>query len=229
MNTPRLMEPDDIEVRIQQTRTGRDGKYVTVLLLYKTARTDMAVLDETFGPTNWSNSYREIKGHMYCTISVRDPETHEWVSKEDCGSESNVEAEKGEASDAFKRAGTRWGIGRELYTGPLVRIVTDYDPKYERFVVTDIGYDDKRRINRLHIASAKSGQLVFSYDMAPKSADTFDMAGAWNQTVDLLGSPEEAKKAWLGTGIKSSKEMTGERFLALYKQLKAEKEKETTV
>lgn len=228
---PRLLNPDDIEVRIQQCKpvSGSRGGYRTILLLYKTARTDMAILDETFGPLNWSNSYQEIKGHMYCTISVRDPDTGEWVSKTDCGTESNTEAEKGEASDAFKRAGTRWGIGRELYTGPIIVLFTNDEQKYQKYTVTHVGYDEKRNITSLEVADQKSGAVVFQYGMgrkphAQQQPSPFDMGTAWKQTVELVGSEESAKEAWLGTGIKSSKEMTGERFLALYKRLKAEKE-----
>lgn len=230
MKQPRLLEPADIEVRIQQCKQTAGGKYRTVLLLYKTARTDMAILDDTFGAMNWSNSYQEIKGRMYCTISVRDPETGSWVSKQDCGTESNMEAEKGEASDAFKRAGTRWGIGRELYTGPVISIFTDTDQKFERFEVKSIAYDDRRCVTSLEIARERTGETVYSFCMPKartrqaKPAEGFDKADAWRKTVELTGSDDSAKAAWLGTGIKSSKEMTGEKFMELYRKLKAEKE-----
>ena len=105
----RNLRKDEIEVRVASTQNN-----VAQLLLYKTARTDAAILDETFGQFNWQCSYSEIKGNLFCTISVRDPKTNEWVSKSDCGAESNIEKEKGEASDAFKRSGFRWGIGVEL-------------------------------------------------------------------------------------------------------------------
>ena len=116
MKTPRLLKPDEISCRVQQvTDTGG-----AIILLYKDARVDMNVLDETYGPMNWKREHQTIDGNLYCTISVWDDTKAQWVSKQDVGTESFTEATKGEASDAFKRAGFNWGIGRELYTGPFI-------------------------------------------------------------------------------------------------------------
>lgn len=96
------------------------------LLLYKTARTDMQLLDEIVGGYNWKCEYQEIKGNMYCGLSIYDEDKKEWITKWDCGVESAFgDKEKGEASDAFKRAGFKWGIGRELYTSPFIWIGND--------------------------------------------------------------------------------------------------------
>lgn len=111
----RPLRSDEIEVRI-----GQIYEKGVSMLLYKNARVDMAVLDETFGEFNWQNDYKEIKGNMYCGIAVLNEACGEWVWKWDCGTESFTEKEKGEASDSFKRAGFRWGIGRELYTAPFI-------------------------------------------------------------------------------------------------------------
>ena len=112
----RPLRADEIEVRIGQVYE----KGVS-MLLYKNARVDMAILDETYGEFGWQNDYKEIKGNMYCGIAVLNWLTgDDWVWKWDCGTESNTEKEKGEASDSFKRAGFRWGIGRELYTAPFI-------------------------------------------------------------------------------------------------------------
>ena len=111
----RPLRADEIEVRVGQVYE----KGVS-MLLYKNARVDMAVLDETYGEFGWQNDYKEIKNNMYCGIAVLNETTGDWVWKWDCGTESNTEKEKGEASDAFKRAGFRWGIGRELYTAPFI-------------------------------------------------------------------------------------------------------------
>ena len=119
-NFPTLTK-DQIECKVKQV-TAKGA----VVLLYKTARVDMDMLDLIVGPANWMNSYRDIDGVLYCTITIRDPETGHWISKEDCGIESRADGEgnekKGEASDAFKRAGFRWGIGRELYSSPFTFI-----------------------------------------------------------------------------------------------------------
>lgn len=104
------------------------------LLLYKTARTDAKLLDETFGEMNWQCSFEEVKGNMYCTISVWDDNKKQWISKQDCGVESAFgDKEKGEASDSFKRAGFKWGIGVELYNSPFIWIPADKCKKLEQY------------------------------------------------------------------------------------------------
>ena len=159
---PRLLRADEIELRV-----GRyiDGKGCS-LLLYKTARVDMDILDETYGPENWSNDYKEIKGNLYCGICVND------VWKWDCGTESNTEAEKGEASDAFKRAGFRFGIGRELYSAPFVwvpealfqtKATNGKKAPKDGFCVADIKYNASRKICALSIKNTSSEKIVFEF------------------------------------------------------------------
>ena len=120
----RALRPDEIEVRV-----GTVGEKGVTMLLYKNARVDMAILDETFGEFNWQCDYKELKGNMYCGIAVLNEAAGEWVWKWDCGTESFTEREKGEASDAFKRAGFKWGIGRELYTSPFIWLPVATVPK----------------------------------------------------------------------------------------------------
>ena len=171
----RLLNADEIEVKVKQvTEKG------AVALLYKTARTDMDLLDEQFGAGDWECDYKEIKGNLYCGIGVKVDGATVW--KWDCGIESREDGEgnekKGEASDAFKRAGTKWGIGRELYTAPFIFLKVETEAngdkayklkdKYQSFDVAEIGYDDNRRINRLVIKDNK-GKTVFTY--GAKQAD----------------------------------------------------------
>ena len=144
----RTLNADEIEVKVKQVKDNG-----IVALLYKTARTDMDLLDETVGAENWDCDYKEIKGNLYCGISVKTG--NEWVTKWDCGIESREDGEgnekKGEASDAFKRAGFKWGIGRELYTSPFIWITPDkanIKPLnggrigcYDKFTVRKIQYD----------------------------------------------------------------------------------------
>lgn len=171
-----LLEADDIEVKIKKV-TAKGA----IALLYKTARTDMDVLDKVFGPENWQCRYEEIKGNLYCTILVRS-ESGEWVGKQDCGIESRSDGDgnekKGEASDAFKRAGFRWGIGRELYTAPFTFLQVPTVPDgngyklqnpFARFDVASIGYDENRRINALTIVDDK-GVVVFTHGKHANSA-----------------------------------------------------------
>lgn len=147
------------------------------LLLYKTARTDMQLLDETVGAYNWKCDYKEVKGNMYCGLSIYYSNINEWITKWDCGVESAFgDKEKGEASDAFKRAGFKWGIGIELYTSPFIYIPADKcdirpykDNKYvtyDKFHVEAIEITDKE-ITGLAIKNQK-GVRVFSWKKASK-------------------------------------------------------------
>ena len=143
----RTLNADEIECRVGTTT----DKGVS-LLMYKDARVDMRLLDEVVGCMNWKREHELINGNLFCTVSIRDAETGEWVSKQDVGVESNTEKEKGQASDAFKRACFNWGIGRELYTCPFVWINLD-DKEWStgrdgkkrprtKFSVKDILYTD---------------------------------------------------------------------------------------
>lgn len=154
--TKRLLKAEEIECRVGQ-QTKDKSKYT--VLLYKTSRTDMDILDEVFGNENWKSTHYEVKGKDFCMIEARIPRENgfaEWVGKSDCGSESNIEAEKGEASDAFKRAGFQWGIGRELYSAPKIWLEKDID-QYS-LKVEAIGYDENDKISDLVISGRREGQ-----------------------------------------------------------------------
>ena len=111
----RNLRADEIDVRINQIASN----YCT-MLLYKDARCDMNILDETVGAMNWSR--RHTRENANCVVSIYDSEKNEWVTKEDTGTESFSEQEKGLASDSFKRACVNWGIGRELYSSPNILV-----------------------------------------------------------------------------------------------------------
>lgn len=165
MESIRLLRADEIEVRVQEIKPSAKGHWYVSLMLYKTARTDMKLLDEVFGSMNWQNRYRSIDKKMYCEIEVWDDEKKCWIHKENVGTEANMEAEKSEASDAMKRAGFLWGIGRELYTPlqikvyePYVNVIKVDDKKgktYDRFYVKEIGYNEEaRKITDIVICNA---------------------------------------------------------------------------
>ena len=116
----RLLKADEIDVRVAQIQSN----WLT-LLLYKDARVDMDILDETVGCMNWKREH--LRDNANCIVSIYDEVKREWVSKEDTGTESFSEAEKGLASDSFKRACVNWGIGRELYTSPTIFIFPNKD------------------------------------------------------------------------------------------------------
>lgn len=163
----RDLTANEIEVRIGQVKANG-----VVLLLYKDARCDMNILDETVGAENWQRQHYECKGNLFCQVGIKCDD--EWTFKSDCGTESNTEKEKGEASDSFKRACVNWGIGRELYTSPFIWIPTtdnkgqlnykspDGKKCYDKFVVEAIKIENKRIVG-LAIKNATLNKRVFVY------------------------------------------------------------------
>ena len=168
-NPIRPLLASEIECRVGSMKPDGSG---CSLLLYKDARVDMRILDEVFGEMNWKRHHDVVNGNLFCTLSVWDDEKKEWVSKQDVGTESNTEKEKGQASDAFKRAGFNWGIGRELYTGPFIWITLEKNEVYQgkngspalstKFCVKEIGYNEQKEIVLLVIADNK-GRIRYTY------------------------------------------------------------------
>lgn len=185
MEEIRLLSKEDIEVRVAQTNIyNNNGQQVVKvnLLLYKNARVDMKILDELFTPMGWKRTHKLIGDRLYCCVEVYNPETKEWICKEDVGVESNTEAEKGQASDSFKRACVNWGIGRELYTAPRISVELT-DKEYTRgqdgkirvwatFGVKSIGYDaNSRTITSLEIED-RFGNVRFSMGGSVQQSQT---------------------------------------------------------
>ncbi len=171
MDKFRDLKANEIDCRISTF----NENYLT-LLLYKDARVDQNILDEQIGAENWQREHKELKNNIYCGISIWNEKNKHWVTKWDCGKESFTEAEKGEASDSFKRAGFNWGIGRELYTAPAIYIPfkdkegkENYEIKqkgnkkttYTKFYIEKIQIIDKE-ITGLAIKNDK-GKRVFVY------------------------------------------------------------------
>lgn len=174
----RLLKAEEIECRVQKVKD--DG---ISLLLYKTARVDRAILDEEFGSMNWQNDFKTIDGKMYGGIGIYNSDLKEWLWRWDCGTESNTEAEKGQASDCFKRAGFKWGIGVELYTAPFIWIKGNGNKlKSDKYDVKTIDYDTNRNINKLVIVDSK-GNTVYELgkyikpEPEPLNNDTDLLAG----------------------------------------------------
>lgn len=158
----RDLTANEIECRVQSVK--QNG---LVLLLYKDARCDMNILDETVGAENWQREHYECKGNLFCRVGICPPNftMPNWVWKSDCGTESNTEAQKGEASDSFKRACFNWGIGRELYTAPFIWISADKcninnGKCYDTFEVEKVIIENKR-ITALAIRNVTKGTRAF--------------------------------------------------------------------
>lgn len=162
----RLLKANEIECRVQSVKKTSKG-VGCIMLLYKDARCDMKILDETFGIDNWQRSHEVVNGNLFCNVGVRFMRENgfaEWVWKQDVGTESNTEKEKGQASDSFKRACFNWGIGRELYTAPFIWInlnegeYSEYNGKVQcnaKFEVKNIAYNEEREITRLEVIDSK--------------------------------------------------------------------------
>ena len=173
MGAVRLLKADEIECRVSVI-----SEKGLSLLLYKDARVDQKILDETFGMFGWKRSHQCIDGNLYCTVEIRDQETGEWITKQDVGTTGYAEKEKSQASDSFKRACFNWGIGRELYSAPFiwipaskVQLQKKNDRYYcsENFHVTGITYSESREITGLSITN-DSGEIVFDWKLQNRSA-----------------------------------------------------------
>lgn len=218
----RKLKADEIECRI-----GSINSRGFTMLLYKDARCDMNILDETVGEFNWQRDHKEIKGTVYCGVGIngRGQSTHdEWVWKWDAGSESYTEKEKGEASDSFKRACFNWGIGRELYTAPLIFIRAKTEPQGKGYALSDKrdGYGYKvaqieyegGRISKLIIT--KDGEQKFYYEadkFMEQAQNTIDDKMA--QMVLTLAEDAKNKEVLNSMGIRTPadvKRMTMQQY-----------------
>lgn len=168
----RDLRADEIDVRVAQI-----NEKGCSLLLYKDARCDMNILDETVGSMNWERHHS--RDNANCRVSIWDEKKLQWISKEDTGTESNTEKAKGLASDSFKRACFNWGIGRELYTAPFIWVdaknVNMYDKNgkkaiYDKFAVEKILIENKV-IQGLAIRNTKTGKRVFVYPQVKKEQE----------------------------------------------------------
>lgn len=181
----RYLRPDEIDVRVARVMksTKKDGSVNTgvMLLFYKNARVDQAILDETVGPMNWQRHHS--RDNANCTVSIWDESKNQWVFKEDTGTESNTEKEKGLASDSFKRACFNWGIGRELYTAPDTMVwgeanvnVTKEGKCYDKFRVTELEVSDEEISHVVVVNTSKGDKVVFQWDRAPKICNEIELA-----------------------------------------------------
>ncbi len=193
----RLLKADEIECRVSII-----NEKGLSLLLYKDARVDQKILDETFGAFGWKRSHQSIEGNLYCTVEIFDKETGQWVAKQDVGTMNYSEKEKSQASDSFKRACFNWGIGRELYTAPFIwipagkTVIQSREGRCycnDRFSVSSIGYSEDREINALMIVNEK-GQKV--YELKAGGTAGGNMADAKGKTAK-----KEPQKEQNGTSI----------------------------
>lgn len=160
----RYLKADEVEARVAIVK--QNG---LSLLLYKDARCDMNILDETVGSLNWQR--RHSRDNANCEVGIWDNEKRMWIFKEDTGTESFTEKEKGIASDSFKRACFNWGIGRELYTAPFIWIPADkckIQSKgngytcYDRFSVKSMEVKEGK-ITQVSIINESTEQICYTF------------------------------------------------------------------
>lgn len=205
---PRLLEANEIEIRVKTW--DKAGHKWAMMLLYKNARCDMRILDEMYGVDGWQREHQEIGGRLYCTISVWSEKLNQWIKKQDVGTESETEKEKGHASDAFKRAAYNIGIGRELYTGPKILIkTTEEDYKNNAFStqleVSKVEYNKKREIVALVIVDGK-GVVRFSWTAKKGNKETImpDAGSTGNsENEDLALAIDDIRRCTSLDGLKA--------------------------
>ena len=224
----RLLRADEIECRVSTI-----SEKGLSLLLFKDARVDQKILDETFTPFGWKRTHQSIDGNLYCTVEIWDPEKSQWIAKQDVGTVSYSEKEKGQASDSFKRACFNWGLGRELYTAPFLWVpagsaaICREGERYvtsDRFHVQHIAYNPNREITELRIVNGR-GQTVYELKQKMK------------QHSALSAYMEELKRELARTGVtmeavleryalKEPGEMTEEIYKKALRSLKKTRTKE---
>ena len=230
----RTLRADEIECRVQQvTEKG------CVLLIYKDARVDMRILDETFGVDGWQRTHEVINGNLFCNIEIWSDDKKSWIKKQDVGTESNTEKEKGEASDSFKRAGFNVGIGRELYSSPFIWIKLDESeieknpqgkPQLSRsikFGVTSIKYNENKDITELVISDNK-GNIRYTFGGSKSSSkpvvkepETKKVIEPKDAVFDILCNNAKALKYYQGQHLFTTiDELTDGQIKEIYEDLK---------
>ena len=215
----RALRADEVELRVQQVfNNDKNVPEAATFLLYKDARCDMNILDEVVGPLDWKREHKRENAN--CVVSIWDAVKKEWVSKEDTGTESNTEAEKGLASDSFKRACFNWGIGRELYTAPQIKITFEgNEGKYKKIyglhvseMVVENGQITKLVVmdsNKVRFSWSKNGKTTAAKPAAQKKTETPAPA-----PVPEATTPEQKKLATAKTKAELRAMLTDNHWVA---------------
>lgn len=235
----RLLRAEEIECRLSTI-----NEKGLSLLLFKDARVDQRLLDEIFTPFGWKRTHQMIDGNLYCTVEIWDKEKQQWIGKQDVGTASYSEKEKGQASDSFKRACFNWGIGRELYTAPFIWIPVekaaiqrkgDKYTSYHRFSVFSISYNGQREITALSIVNER-GELVYEKKgpsvkenqkkEEPQKTETLTPLQKKTLEKELERTGVSLETVLERYGIHTLEEMTGEIYKKALQGLKKTKTKE---
>ena len=175
----RGLRADEIDLRV-----GTVGAKGVTMLLYKDARCDMNILDETYGAEYWQRDHKQVKENMFCGVGVWNKELGQWIWKWDCGTESNTEKEKGEASDSFKRACFNLGIGRELYTGGFIFIGCKTKSNGSKFELE----------NKFEFSGARVSKIVYSEDNSKREIVGLEISDKSGNVIFKKGASSVEKK-----------------------------------
>lgn len=240
----RELRADEVDCRVATVKEGGLS-----LLLYKDARCDMNILDETVGPERWQRHHSRENAN--CTVAVYFPETDQWVEKEDTGTESNTEAEKGLASDSFKRACFNWGIGRELYTAPFIWItaakcsIQNRNGKlacFDRFRVSEMTVEAGKITSLVIVNDSRNGEEIYRWarngaqeprratkaqktqgEPAPKPALDATQVNILRASMEQIGQKEEPILRHYG--VNQLEDMTQEQYKEALDKIKAFKDR----
>ena len=224
----RKLKAGEIDVRVQSIVSSG-----AILLLYKDARADMNILDETVTNMLWKREH--TRDNQNCIVSIYNKEIGQWISKEDTGTESNTEKEKGLASDSFKRACTNWGIGRELYTSPFIFVKKELlniinkngkDTTNDKFAVSFIDYSEEGNISELEIIN-QNKKVVFSNKQKKEEPKISEKQ--IDNIVELMEKTKSDLKGFLGYfKVKEIPEMTASQAVEGTKMLEKKIKTEVT-
>ena len=219
MNLEDLKEEMPFKWRVQTANA-----YGANCVAFIDARDVQNQLDKVCSPEHWQVKYGVVNGNLFASIGVYSEALEEWVWKSDCGTVSAVEKEKGEASDAFKRAGVMWGIGRFLYSKTIVRLATKEKEagkgKYIPFIEDKFIYAAEE-ITRLCNEISEGKPPVVKAKVAPAKAAPAKKPAAKPKMTEvtfdklMLGSKENMEAALKGYTMSEKSE------LALNKAIKA--------
>lgn len=217
----RLLRADEMEARV--ARVTPKGVQI---LIYKDARCDQNILDETVGNMNWQRHH--VRDNANCILSIYDKDKKQWIEKEDTGTESNTEKEKGLASDSFKRAAFNWGIGRELYTAPFIWFnanecnININDKKcYDRFAIIDVKYD-RRKIASVRVINQATKQIKEFKNAELVKRPSKQEIGLLEEMI--IATDSDREKFFQFIGITDINNMDYEQYGRALKALNAKKE-----
>ena len=217
----RKLNADEIDVRIGTSKKNDNKEIVGAsYLLYKDARVDMTLLDEEVGAMNWQRKHEFKEGKLYCSVGIYDEDKEQWIWKEDVGTESMSEAEKGQASDSFKRACFNLGIGRELYTAPFIWInaLPKEDLAKVRMSVREIQYNGNE-ISKLVIVD-NNGSVRYKFDTTNTKQDKPIISQELEREMKALNMNISMIASYLG---KNENEVTVEEIQKLIAKTKERK------